>query len=152
MSNYWQWRQLVAAQRSRAYDQVDSLLSVAPDSVPIIIDSLRPFRRDVEPRLRRLLKSIRSGPGERARIRLALLPDDPSMVDELRRNLLEVGPRELELIRDALLPFSARLRDDLWGCVAAPTEDADVRFRAACALAAFDPDSPRWKALSREIT
>src|SRR5262249_41150019 len=46
--------------------------------------------------------------------------------------------------RGELIPFKSELTDKLWIELANQTGDPKRRFRAACVLAEFDPDDPRW--------
>jgi formylglycine-generating enzyme required for sulfatase activity len=45
----------------------------------------------------------------------------------------------------------ADLTERLWAVLGNPKNDQDQRLRAACALAAFAPDDPRWKQLSSDV-
>ena len=85
------------------------------------------------------------------RAALALLAEDPEqveLIELLTARLLEekLDPAEMLLVREALKPHAARLKDDLWRRAGS----AD-RFRALAALAAFDPDSPRWTKLAPDL-
>ena len=44
----------------------------------------------------------------------------------------------------ALLPYRDELAARMWLTAEDPAAAKDRRFRALCALAAFDPASPRW--------
>src|SRR5205823_2860606 len=52
----------------------------------------------------------------------------------------------------ALLPYQEELRATLWPVVLDAQRKPNQRFRAACALAAFDPDSPHWLEAGRDLT
>src|SRR5262249_9188555 len=41
--------------------------------------------------------------------------------------------------------------DELWELLENPANDPDQRFRAACALAAFAPDDPRWDKVRDDV-
>src|SRR5205807_1842675 len=62
-------------------------------------------------------------------------------VDLLTARLLEeeLDPAEMLLVRDALKPHGAEVKDDLWERAGAGS------FRALVALATFDPHGARWK-------
>jgi hypothetical protein len=68
----------------------------------------------------------------------------------LYQRLLDAEAHEVAVLRDALRPFQDDLRERLWAVVEQP-DKAGQRLRAACALAAFDPDSPRWDQVSRPV-
>src|SRR5262249_10219744 len=76
---------------------------------------------------------------------LALLPVDATRVEYLYGRLLEAGPGELPVIRDALTPRKEQLVEKLWAVVESPEKDKDSqRLRAAAALAKYDPESEKW--------
>ena len=75
---------------------------------------------------------------------LALLPDDAGQVDYLYGRLLNAGPYEVQVIRDALAPHKDQLLDRLW-TVAATQEKGQVHNGcAAAALAKYDPEGKQW--------
>ena len=55
------------------------------------------------------------------------------------------------MIREALSDHKAGLTERLWTLLENPKNDQDQRFRAACALAAFAPDDPRWEKVSDDV-
>src|SRR5581483_4570758 len=69
---------------------------------------------------------------------------DPDQVDVLAAYLLVARPEEVRVVRDALRPFAARLTGQLWAVLADPLAEGPRRLRAAAALAAYEPDDPRW--------
>src|SRR5207248_2060600 len=75
---------------------------------------------------------------------LALLPWDPGQQEYLYRRLLAARPEEFVVIRDQLQPHREGLTGPLWAEVENEAGDPERRFRAACALAAYAPDDPRW--------
>jgi serine/threonine protein kinase/formylglycine-generating enzyme required for sulfatase activity/tetratricopeptide (TPR) repeat protein len=155
------------ALEGRATAQVEALLSANPQAVPAILDSLRPYREQIRPRLRELLQQ-QPGPASpaearrwqqqrRTRAALALLPEDPGQAAFLSRRLLteDVQPEEMLLIRDRLArtaeAHGAALTAKLWDEASRRDAPAGRRFRALVALAEFDPASPRWKEASRDV-
>src|SRR5262249_32125174 len=58
--------------------------------------------------------------------------------------LLHGDPEEVLVIRRALFEHRQDLTAGFWELLENPANDPDQRFRAACALAAFAPDDPRW--------
>jgi formylglycine-generating enzyme required for sulfatase activity/tRNA A-37 threonylcarbamoyl transferase component Bud32 len=136
------------ARAERALAQVDALTDAAPQAVPGILERLAEDRADVLPRLRELWQQpdTPANHARRMRVALALLPVQPEAVrDELAKWMLAVEePAEMLLVRDALRPHACRLRRGLWDRLA--RQQGDSRLRLLAALAAFDPDSPRWRA------
>jgi serine/threonine protein kinase/formylglycine-generating enzyme required for sulfatase activity len=136
--------ELEREQKRRALAQVDRLCDAAPAAVPAILADLAENRAEVLPRLRELYDQ-ESNTAKRMRLALALLPVEP---DQLQPALTEAmlhtsEPSEMLLIREALRPYRADLGEPLWHKADTAT-DADVRFRALVALAAFDRDSAQW--------
>ncbi len=142
-------------QRKAREAQVGTLLDAAPQAVPAILAGLAPYRDEIHPVLREVVnkeepknttsEAVRLWRQHRARAALALLADDPEQKALLTIRLLEAGldPAEMMLVRDALKPHADELKPDLWRRASA--EDPASPFRALVALAAFDPDSPRWQ-------
>ncbi|HND55271.1 MAG TPA: hypothetical protein PLV92_22815, partial [Pirellulaceae bacterium] len=70
---------------------------------------------------------------------------DERLLDELRRELLEqADPQFLKLIIAALSPKADVCAEELWGILQSSDGVAANRFRAALALASFEPASSRW--------
>jgi serine/threonine protein kinase/formylglycine-generating enzyme required for sulfatase activity len=136
------------AERNRALAQVEALLDTNPAAVPSLLQTLDPFRREVEPRLRELRDQPELADKRRVRVSLALLPAEPGEVAYLRERLLaESDPPEMLLIRDALKGHAKELVEELWVRAGDAGLDAGRRFRALVALAGFaDPDDRRWAA------
>jgi formylglycine-generating enzyme required for sulfatase activity len=135
------------ARRERAQAQVEELLKASPQAVPEILRNLQSVPEDVLPQLRQVWNE-QSRPENRAaqlRAGLALVPFDATLKDRLNEWMLQVAdPHELLLVRDTLQPYGAELRAELWRRLEDPQAERELRFRAACALAAYDPDDPRW--------
>ena len=106
-----------------------------------------PYRRWVDPLLADAYAQAEANQDARKQLHasLALLPVDPRQVDYLYGRLLKAEPQELVVIRQALFDRRQDLTERLWTVLANPKNDQDERLRAACALAAFAPDDPRWK-------
>lgn len=154
----YQWRTALTAldradreQRQRREAQVLALRDASPGAVPSILASLEEHRPELLPRLRELWQEEQE-PLKRMRLALALLPAEPETV---RAPLLEfmlraAEPAEVLLVRDALTPHAADLAEVLWKKAEAARPPSE-RFRAAVALAAFDPDSSRWPAAGQQV-
>ena len=132
------------AQRERVLAQVDALRRAEISRVPDLIEGLKPFRAEIVPQLRQSLEQPDLGEPERLRLSLAMVAEDEGQVAYLYDRLLRAEPAELLVIRQALLPYCDGLIARLWLTVEDPDAATDQRFRAVCALAGFDPASPRW--------
>ena len=80
-----------------------------------------------------------------------MLPVEPRQVDYLYARLLEAEAQELLVIRDALLPHKTQLAERLWELLEDRKADLDQRLRAACALARYTPEDPRWAHVSGDV-
>ncbi|MGO8752342.1 MAG: protein kinase domain-containing protein [Thermoguttaceae bacterium] len=138
-------RQVVDAQRTRALAQVDALRRAEISQVPYLIEGFKPFHDEIVPQLRHLLQEPRLDEKERLRLSLAMVADDEGQVAYLQDRLLNAEPAELLVICGALLSHRDDLAAELWRSVEDPAVAKDRRFRATCALATFDPTSPRWE-------
>ena len=140
---------MVRAQKERTLAQVESLRRAEIGQVPFLIEGIAVSREEIAPRLKELAEQTDLSPNERLRISLALLCDDPKQVDFLRGRLLDAEPAELLVIRAALLPHRTRLAPEMWAIVDDPQSPKERCFRAACALAGFDPQGAGWKRAAR---
>jgi hypothetical protein len=59
--------------------------------------------------------------------------------------------REALLVRDTLRPYAARFRQEAWTQPDDSRLPQGQRFRALIALAAFDPESARWRELADRV-
>jgi hypothetical protein len=76
---------------------------------------------------------------------------DSGQVEYLYGRLLKAQPQEVIVIREALFDHQQDLTERLWILLGNPQQDQDQRLRAACALAAFAPDNPRWEKVSGDV-
>jgi formylglycine-generating enzyme required for sulfatase activity len=135
-------------QKTRAEAAVQALLSADTAAVPHLVEELDPYRPWADPLLTRLAAESPPRSRQRLHVALALLPVDEGQVDYLARRLLVCRPENLAVIRSALHGRVPAAR--FWAVLDDPEADGDRRLRAACALAAYDPDSPRWAWAGRE--
>src|SRR5262249_30912765 len=92
----------------------------------------------------------RTGDKKRLHASLALLSVDDGQVDYLFRRLLDAGPAELEVIRDALRPYRERLLERLWRELE-NSAGTNHFLQAASALALYDPSSHHWDDLGSKV-
>jgi formylglycine-generating enzyme required for sulfatase activity len=131
---------------TRAAALVESLVTAETPEVPGLVEQLAGYRPWADPHLRRHVQDSPEDSKARLHARLALLPVDPGQVGPLADHLLDAAPHEVAVLRDALRPHAPDLLARLWDAVEQPPPGKESRrLRAACALAAYDPDSPRWQ-------
>jgi serine/threonine protein kinase/formylglycine-generating enzyme required for sulfatase activity len=131
----------------------DRLLEATTADVPGIVKDMAGHRRWVDPLLRDAHAQARekNDPRRQLHASLALLPVDPGQVEYLYERLLEGEPREVVVIREALLDHKADLTDRLWKLLKDPKHDQGQRFRAACALVVLAPDDPGWEKVRGDV-
>jgi formylglycine-generating enzyme required for sulfatase activity len=134
-------------QQARAEAAVQALVAADTATAPRLIEELAPHRRRADPLLARLAREAPPDSRPRLHAALALVAEDPGQVDYLVGRLLACRPDELAVIRAALAGRVRAAR--FWAVVDDPEADRDRRLRAACALAAYDPGSPRWAQAGR---
>jgi formylglycine-generating enzyme required for sulfatase activity len=138
--------------RMRAETLRDRLLEAKTDDVPGIIGAMRPYRRWVNPLLEQAQSdaAVSQDRTKQLHVALARLPVDPGQVDYLSDRLLAADARELAVVRDALQGRQEGLTEHFWN-VLLKGSSQDQRLRAACALATYTPDDPRWPDVARDI-
>jgi hypothetical protein len=135
---------------------VESIVSAETTDVPRLVEQLTPYRYWAEPRLQRYAREAPAESKVHLHASLALVPADDSQVDYLYQRLLTAGTAELPVIRDALRGHQELLVGRLWDLLGNRQADPEQRFRAACALAGYDPvgDDPkggRWQGVSEFV-
>jgi formylglycine-generating enzyme required for sulfatase activity len=137
----------------RAEALLGQLARVETAEVPGVLADLAPYRRRLGPRLRQGYEQAREENDAKRQLHfsLALLPDDPGQADYLYGRLLAAEPAELHAIRAAPWPQKDELTARLWAELADRDGDPGRRFRAACALADYAPDDPRWPRYARDV-
>ena len=133
--------------RLKAQSLRDRLMESTTGEMPGIVKELVPYRRWVNPLIVVAYQNADEQHDARKQLHasLALLPVDASQVNFLYGRLLKAEPQELVVIRQSLLEHKQDLTERLWTMLLNPQHNQDERFRAACALAAFALDDPRWK-------
>jgi formylglycine-generating enzyme required for sulfatase activity/tRNA A-37 threonylcarbamoyl transferase component Bud32 len=154
----WQWHRaqtnlaaMRLAEQERAAAQVDALLRADINQVPSLLENLAPIRAQVLPRLKERMTQSDLDDGERLRLSLALLPNDPAQVPLLRDRLLVAPPDELLVVRNALAPHADQLKTQYWTTALDPQTEDGKRFRAACVLAGFDPQGSQWDEVRDDV-
>jgi eukaryotic-like serine/threonine-protein kinase len=139
--------------RLRAQTLRDQLLRSPTPEVPGIIADMAFFRRWVDPLLEDARHQAEKDGDRRKQLHasLALAPVDQNQVDYLYERLLVAEAQEVAVIRGILAPYRAELDEPLWKILADPSADLDRRLRAACALAKYTPDDPRWETVSGDV-
>jgi hypothetical protein len=145
----------------RATALVQSLVNAETTQVPAITAELRSFRRWADPLLKDKLARSQPGSRERLHASLAALPADPQQADYLSDQLLHAEPLELHVIREALRPraesevgrhvSTRNVVVGYWQILNDPDAKNDQRLRAACALAAYDPDHEKWSQIAPDV-
>lgn len=139
------WRMAIERQReAEATRLVEGLLKADTAQVKSIIDSLNEYRQNARDDLERAFETSPSDSNAKLHAALAMLPDDKSVLLTLQDRLLTVDPFLFKYVRESLEPHKEELIDDYWD-VATDSETSARRFRAACALASYDPDDERWQ-------
>ena len=124
---------------------VDQLLKADTAQVPGIVDSMKDYRRWVDPALREELVKAKPGSPQELHARLALLASpDPAQIEPLCDQLLTTGSRTVEVVRQSLKPHQELLTPKLWAAVERAKPGDDSILPAASTLALFDPKSPSW--------
>jgi formylglycine-generating enzyme required for sulfatase activity len=148
-----QERQAQQEQRAKyAAGLVQQLLRADIAKVPNIVQELAAYRAWADPLLKEQHAQAAADSPQKLRTSLALLPVDSGQVAYLYGRLLEAEPREVAVLRDALVPHQDALRDQLWQVVEQPAPGKPgQRLRAAAALATYQPNSPRWGACQAAV-
>ena len=137
--------------RFRAAGLVEALCAAETTEVPSLITRLNPYRRWANPALTEVVREALDGSKEQLHARLALLPVDPGQVDPIVEALLGAEPASFPVLRGLLSPHGASLSERLWQILQDGSETAERRFRAAGALAVYDPQSPHWQDASDDV-
>jgi serine/threonine protein kinase/formylglycine-generating enzyme required for sulfatase activity len=148
----WGVWETVGAQR--AADKVRGLEEAEIGKVSTWIKDLHPYRHWANALLRDALARAKADDNRDLQLRasLALLPVDDSQADYLFGRLLDAEPAEVRILVPELKQHSEGRREDLWAVAQGQEKGSESRrLRAACALAAYDPDSPHWDAVGPAV-
>jgi formylglycine-generating enzyme required for sulfatase activity len=125
----------------------ERLLVARIRDVPAIVRQIEPYRSRVQPLLEAASReqATQDDPVRDLAIHLALLPGDGSQVEPVLEHLLEARPQDVGVIVASLEPYKQIVSEQLWSNVGETSpQTAGSRIRAACALAAYEPENPRW--------
>jgi formylglycine-generating enzyme required for sulfatase activity len=136
---------------AHARDLVNSLARVETAEVPALVAEMADYRRWTDPLLLQRLAETPPESREHLHLRMALAPVSDAQVDYLFHRLLQARPEELLSIRIALGQHRQAVRRALWAVAEDSRVPSAARLRAACALAEFDPTSPRWEGVGGEV-
>src|SRR5262249_17472561 len=99
---------------NHARELVRRLLAADIGEVPKIVDEIEPYRSWADTRLWEENANAPLGSPQKLKTSLALVPVDPGQVTYLYGRLLDAGPHEVRVLRDALFPYRQELLEGLW--------------------------------------
>jgi hypothetical protein len=138
------------AGRYHAQGLVRQLLDASLPEVPELVRQIGQIRKFAERLLRQEQQRAAEQSQEKLHTALALLPGDRGQLDYLYERLLQAGPEDFPILRDAL----AGHKEELCPRLRADAESAgneDRRLRAAAALASYDPSHPCWQTIRTDV-
>jgi hypothetical protein len=134
--------------QAEATRPVEGLLVADTAQVSTSLTSLKEFRTWADPGLQQAFQASPADSNAKLHAGLALVVDgqtvDPAALEFLQERLLSVTPAQFAPVRKLLEPHKAELIPAWWKLATDDQQPAPRRFRAACALAAFDPTHPSW--------
>lgn len=147
------------ADRNRAIAQMQALTTSVAGELPGIFESLTPFQATILPMLYDKLDDVQTTADERPRLRMAIveLEQDPVLREQqavqLVDYLLVADPEDFRVTRDCLDFCKQAMADQLWTDAEDSTDSSSRgrRFRAAAALAQYDPGSPSWFKIAPDV-
>jgi formylglycine-generating enzyme required for sulfatase activity len=137
--------------RLRARALLERLLDARTADVPAVVAEVSDYRRWAEPLLRQAQADAEAAGNTRYRLHasLALLQWDDRQAEYVFGRLLDAEPADVATVVRALGPYRRNFAERLWEQVQRPQAAGEGRrLRAACALAAHDPEDPRWDGVS----
>jgi formylglycine-generating enzyme required for sulfatase activity len=137
--------------RFQAASLVKRLIVADISEVPGIAREMDGYRRWADPLLRQEDAHADEKSERKLHLALTLLPVDRSKIAELRDNLLSASPGRFAVARDALVPYRDSVIEPLWNVALDPKQNSKQRFQAACALATYTPDDPRWSQIDKIV-
>lgn len=141
----WGTWEYTATQTARLHH--DNLLYADTKELPDILKNIEPHRSRLEPMLRTSL-TAETDLKHKQNLALALVPSDPTLVPYLLERLLQAPPAEFMIIRQQLERYQKQITPGLWRELGQKNPNMEKRFRAACALALYDPLNQQWEQYS----
>jgi eukaryotic-like serine/threonine-protein kinase len=135
----------------RAQTRISDVLAAEIGEIRSKIENLAPYRRWADSELQRVAQDPSAELKKRRNANLALLPAGLADVGFLIEQLLAGEPEEVKVIGRALANYHPEMADRFWAVLENQEATKDQRLRAACALAANEPDNPRWKHVSHKL-
>lgn len=123
---------------------VEGLLKADISQVASIIEDLDSYRSWADDELVSSFGSVADDSNAKLHAAMALVSQDKSALDFLGERLLSVSPEQFQHVRDILESDKGELIPDYWALALDGQQEASRRFKAACALATYDPESQRW--------
>ncbi len=147
------------SERNRAFAQLETLTTSDASSLPRTFSVLKDFRKTMLPMLREQLAKETENFKSQHRIRMAILEleDDPEQREQLSnllfKDLLKSDAGDFFVGRERLLFRRPELTGRFWKVVLDTNEDSTTerRFRAAAALALFDPEAETWDKILPDV-
>ena len=147
------------AQKNRALAQLDAIATAEASALGGIFNDLRPFKTSVLPMLQERLSSGKNAETEKHRLKMAIieLEDDQAarvkLAESMVDDLLESDAGDFFVCRMCLRFRKDELADSLWLATSDLSKESSSgkRFRAAAALALYDPDSPNWQKVAPDV-
>ena len=138
--------------KAEATRLVEGLLAADTAQVSASLKSLKDFRSWTDRQLQKSFDDLPADSNAKLHAGLALVVDvqsiDPLVLEFLKERLLTVTPGQFAPVRALLEPHQKQLIPAYWIVANDDQRPAPKRFRAACALAAFDPTNPSWNDLT----
>jgi formylglycine-generating enzyme required for sulfatase activity/predicted Ser/Thr protein kinase len=146
-------------QTQRALDQLDAVRTAVPESVPLLIAGLEPFRQEIQGQLAAFLDDDRLPAREAGRMRLAQAILEPGTV-EARQSVRLLAPQLARSEPDELLMLTGQLQaqgiaslveGELWQMGQRSDATDGSRFGALAALAALDSQVAEWPRVTQDL-
>ena len=140
-------RHSVVQQRrdAEASGLVDKLFTAETSQIELILSQLDEYPTETSEALKTAYTNAPNQSNAKLHAALALLPLDPEVSPFISDRLLTVSDEQFPTIRDQLAPYKDSTVNAYWKIAQDPTQKPELRFRAACTLASYSPESAAWK-------
>ncbi len=135
-------------EEEREYVWLRRVLEADSAEVLAILDERKSYSRSIQQELRKH-DEIDTKIGLHSY--LARLPHEASLTQPLLETMLSAEAEVLAVIRDALQPHRDSLSQSLWGTLVNENLSESRRFRAAVALATYEPENELWQAHATNV-